>query len=82
MDDYSILDRCCSCHLGHAPCAYCTDTYECAKCHGRFIAEDEFEQAYEEELCSDCFEEREAEKESEPLSGDALMESIRKASGG
>lgn len=59
--DESILDQSCSCFLGHAPCSFCTDTYECESCGTRVIAADEEEAAVNECICTDCLHRRENE---------------------
>jgi len=71
----SVLDSSCSCHLGHAPCVFCTETYECAQCEDRCEYEEELQSAFMEELCTSCYWEQK-ETQTEAV-GEALMESIR-----
>ena len=35
-----LVDRGCTCHLGHPPCGYCTDTAVCSRCQDRFEIDD------------------------------------------
>lgn len=40
-DDFDILDRGCTCHsgLGHSPCSFCTDAFECEEEYEIYKAE-------------------------------------------
>lgn len=74
----SILDHGCSCHLGHAPCVYCTNTYECEECGDRVITEDQCELGQELVTCDDCIAQLDEDRDDTGK----LMVSIRQAAEG
>lgn len=75
--DNDILDTGCSCFLGHAPCVFCTETYECEKCGTRVITdEQEKDSAVQQMICDDCYVPETAEEH------ERVMAAVRAAAGG
>lgn len=71
----SLVDRGCSCHLGHPPCSFCVETYECEKCGTRVEYDDEDMDASLESICTECYYKDDTKQRTE---GDDIMDIVKR----